>query len=926
MAIQWGSWVNNIAQLGVEFVRTSQSSTSEVWRMDVYLGIRGSINDNYNTLKVTGSFSYSGSIPVNSGPVSALKLYSASSTFTRDFGQNTTGRVSVSMTDFAVGSPTVTATFTIAARPYSAPNAPGSASARRSTDRAAVVSWETPSAGTGNPFTAFYIERSVNGGSYVRATHIASTTARSWTDTGTSSGNYYRYRVRAENGSLTSDWAYSGYVYMTPNAPANVVATKDGADIVLSWVNRGNGTYTTTIFEGNTVVKAGIGSGTTSFRVVAPSTTVPHTYTVAHVAGGLTSSTTAANTVQIAVPPNAPTGLAPNGEPQPAGDTARLSWTHNPGDNSDQTGYMLGWRRSTSAGYTWVERRGTSAGVYDLPASAATAGTVYWTVATWGEHATLGAYAPEASFDVVARPTVTVTAPSTVETDTATVTISTPVTGPVAWEAEATINGEIVTSGGYGTAPFTWELTDLPNSAAVNVRARVMTRVWSRWTAPQSFRVLYAAPSSPTVTTEWDKADYALNLTVDNGENIELTYRWTGARHGSASEKLVDGVVVATNYVPNPSFEAPDGWKYISGASLERTQGLIRQMWATGYGGHGGETGRDGAFIGQVTGNTPGRYYFYIGVNTMVNPPAGWYVAARASLAQDSALDSRLVIEARNSTGGLISTVANSGNKPAPFYRGRLETVVGQIPEGTVNLPVLAFWQTRDGTEAVGLRGWVERVMVAVAPTEAEAVTQLEHYFDGDSPATVRAVSNKVQYQGADGTWVTLADGLGVDPVVTDPTPALNRSTAYRVGAVASTGVVAWSDTIIADPDKLDEVTVFNFGDGYGQCAIIRYNPTLSENSGWAFEQSYVFAGQTVPTTIRGRARTLSQSFTGMVMPEQTFTFADVEAWRELAGWEGLVWCRRPDAEPVLGVASGVALSPEIWGGYQISLTHTESR
>ena len=716
MAVPWGAW-SSLSRLGIDLVRTAQSASSETWAVSVWVETKGYVADNYNTITVSGAFTHSGNVPVNLGSGGTVKLWESTKSFTRQYGKNVTQSVAVSLTEFAAGSPTVTATFTVAARPYSAPNAPGSVSARRSTDRAAVVSWATPSAGEGNPFTAFYIERSVNGGEYGRATHIASTTATSWTDTGTSAGNYYRYRVRAENGSLTSGWTNSGYVYMTPNAPANVVATKDGADIVVSWVNRGNGTYTTTIFEGNTVVKAGIGSGTTSFRVVSPSTTVPHTYTVAHVAGGLTSSTTAANTVQIAVPPNAPTGLAPNGEPQPAGDTARLSWTHNPGDNSEQTGYMLGWRRSTSTGYTWVERRGTSAGVYDLPASAATAGTVYWTVATWGEHATLGAYAPEARFDVVARPTVTVTAPSTAETDTATITISTPEAGPVAWEAEATINGEIVTSGGYGTAPFTWELTDLPNSATVDVRARVMTRVWSQWTSPKSFRVLYAAPSSPTVTTEWDEADYSLNLAVDNGEN-----------------------------------------------------------------------------------------------------------------------------------------------------------------------------------------------------------------FDGDSPATVRAVSNKVQYQDADGTWVTLADGLGVDPVVTDPTPALNRPTAYRVGAVASTGVVAWSDTIIADPDKLDEVTVFNFGDGYGQSAIIRYNPTLSENSGWAFEQSYVFAGQTVPTTIRGRARTLTQKFTGLVMPEQTFAFADVEAWRELAGWEGLVWCRRPDAEPVLGVASGVALSPEIWGGYQISLTHTESR
>ena len=103
MAIQWGSWANNRARLGVEFVRTSQASTSEVWRMDVYLGLKYGANDNYNTLTVTGSFSYSGSVPVNSGTVSALKLYSASKTFTRRIGQTSPGSVSVSLTEFAAG-------------------------------------------------------------------------------------------------------------------------------------------------------------------------------------------------------------------------------------------------------------------------------------------------------------------------------------------------------------------------------------------------------------------------------------------------------------------------------------------------------------------------------------------------------------------------------------------------------------------------------------------------------------------------------------------------------------------------------------------------------------------------------------------------------------------------------------------------------
>lgn len=60
------------------------------------------------------------------------------------------------------------------------------------------------------------------------------------------------------------------------------------------------------------------------------------------------------------------------------------------------------------------------------------------------------------------------------------------------------------------------------------------------------------------------------HLPVTQFSDPGVTYRWTGEPHYSTSEKLIDGEVVATNLVQNPSFERPND--YLLGASrIEHT-------------------------------------------------------------------------------------------------------------------------------------------------------------------------------------------------------------------------------------------------------------------------------------------------------------------------------------------------------------------
>lgn len=519
MAIQWGAWANSIARLGVEFVRTSQASTSEVWRMDVYLGLTGWASDNYNTLKITGSFSYSGSVAVNSGTVSALKLYSASKTFSRRIGKTSAGRVSVSLTEFAAGSPTVTASFTVSGQPYQAPALPGGVGARINANGSATVSFRQ-NATELRPVDGFDIHQQTWPAGSTVLVGQPGWHRTSWTSSALEPGREVRFLVRQRGAGGNGEWVYTGWVQTTPRAPANVVAERVSGQIQVSWVGLSEYQDSTfEVYEGTTLVASGITG--TNYTVESPGAG-SLVYTVKERnSSGVVGPGTDSNPINVLAPPYAPSNLQPNGGYEPSGEALRVSWEHRPTDGSAQTGNTVRYRTSPEgASPSWKTLAGTTAQNRTLTWATLGAGArwVEWQVRTKGEHADWGPYSPVARVDFAPRPTAQITAPTTtIPADSTTVTITAgDPSREYSWRASAYLDGALHASrSGYGKPPYTWKLTGLPNGASLRVEATITAEVDSL-TASRTVAVTYAAPLAPGLEASWISETGAVSLAITN--------------------------------------------------------------------------------------------------------------------------------------------------------------------------------------------------------------------------------------------------------------------------------------------------------------------------------------------------------------------------------------------------------------------------
>ena len=548
MAIQWGSY-SGYARLGVEFVRTSQASTSEVWRMDVYLGLTGWASDNYNALTVTGSFSYSGSITVDSGAVSALKLYSTSKTFPRPIGRTSVGRVSVSLTEFSAGSPTVSASFTVSGQPYQAPALPSGVSVQINPSQSATTSFRQNSTAL-RPVAGFDIRQQTwPAGSTVLVGQPGA--ARTSLTTGVlPAGGEYRFLVRQRGAGGTGDWAYTSWVQTTPRAPANVVAERVTGQIQVSWV--GLSEYQDSTFEvyrGSTLVASGI-TGTT-YTVTNPGAgSLVYTVKERNLSG-VVGPGTDSNPINVLAPPYAPSNLQPNGGYAPAGATLWVRWTHEPSDGSEQTAYTVRYRTSPEgASPSWNEISGTTAQGRALYWSTLGAGAqwVEWQVRTKGEHADWGPYSPVARVDFAPRPTVQITAPTTtIPADSTTVTITAGDTSrEYAWHADAYLESGSWSAerSGYGKPPFTWKLTGLPNGDTLYLTATITAEVDSE-AAGREFDISYAAPLDPELEPSWISETGAVSLAITNpsgGTVPAVSNRLERRTPGGAWEIVAEGL------------------------------------------------------------------------------------------------------------------------------------------------------------------------------------------------------------------------------------------------------------------------------------------------------------------------------------------------------------------------------------------------
>jgi hypothetical protein len=480
------------------------------------------------TLNLSGAVSGSPGYSFSSGYGQTVTTLIWAGTFTRNltYGATQSHGVGASTSIWNGGTPSVTASITLPARPYDKPSAPSSAAVTRNSDTNFKVAWKNnPS--TAGPYSQVLVEKNWRNadGSTTAWYQVASLSgsATSWTDTTVKPNQRYLYRIRARNGSGHSGYTATAGQSTTPAAPTGVVAEKqaDGS-IVVSFVNaaRLTGTGFTVYDNGEQVgTAAAVDVGETqSWTHVDPSTTIAHVYTVTmSETGGLVSAPSApSNSVQLLAPPAAPSGLTPNGVSLAIeAGTPVLSWKHSPVDTSGQTSAEVRRRASGESSWTTTSITGNT---QSLPVSGLDVGTFEW------QARTRGAYLPSdeegfspwssvATFTLVNEPAAVIETPA----DAATIPTS---NLTVAWsyyqtqshahtssqvrllDASGTVIEDKTISGASLEHHLTSTLADT-STYTVQVRVRSSDGVWSPWTSAD-ITVSYSPPLAPDVDTAWD--------------------------------------------------------------------------------------------------------------------------------------------------------------------------------------------------------------------------------------------------------------------------------------------------------------------------------------------------------------------------------------------------------------------------------------
>ncbi|NJI60941.1 fibronectin type III domain-containing protein [Microbacterium oxydans] len=412
------------------------------------------------------------------------------------------------------------------------PTAPSGLAVTRVSDTQHALNWSRNAT-----YSSVVVQRRTDGGAWQQIGNPAGNVA-TFTDTTTSANRKYEYRVAGKTAAGQSGWSGLATVYTTPAAPTGVAAERTGNDIVV----RASGVppYATSydVRDGDTVVATSV---TLPWTHLSPNPATPHTYTVRAKVSTLASAYSApSNTVQLLTPPNAPTGLAPNGAVRPGDASVRFSWTHNPVDSSTQTAYEVRYRTAGSA--PWTTMPGTTAAFRDI---ALAVGGWEWEARTKGSHPDWSPWSSTATLSVIDRPGVAVTQPET-EWDTSTLPVEwswLQVQGrpQSAWQIEL-LNGagDIVEERSGSGAATTFTLTTRLIEGDWTVRVRAATGdVWSDWAA-QSFAVVFDPPALPSISGEWDESEGGVSLSV---------------AFGDPDSPVID----LTNVVSNPSFEAASG-------------------------------------------------------------------------------------------------------------------------------------------------------------------------------------------------------------------------------------------------------------------------------------------------------------------------------------------------------------------------------
>lgn len=247
--------------------------------------------------------------------------------------------------------------------------------------------------------------------------------ATSWTDTNVPIGGEHTYWIASRNqDGGRSAWVSAPPVATKPSTPTGFRAVRSGGDVSLSCVSDAHSFEwwhsTTSATAGFTLLGS---SGEGTYQHLSASLGSTHWYRVYAVASsGAKSDPVTSSAIAPAAPPNAPTGLLPNGVTLNVAAPIPLLWSHNPVDGTAQSSFSGLIRSSVNGGATWSSssdanftKTASAVSAHTLPASMFAPGTlVEWRVRTWGYHANPSPYGPATVFSVAHLPSVTINTPT----------------------------------------------------------------------------------------------------------------------------------------------------------------------------------------------------------------------------------------------------------------------------------------------------------------------------------------------------------------------------------------------------------------------------------------------------------------------------------------------------------------------------------
>lgn len=305
----------------------------------------------------------------------------------------------------------ITASYTVP----SAPADPSSITNTRNSDTQNTVAW------TGTVSSRWRLQRIEDGTMTGEWTFPSSLT---YTDTLTSAGHSYAYRVRNETVPpageafmVASNWVTSSTTYNSPAAPTAISGARTAASTVRVTLSNTANTSTGLEVEASTdpadwsgaISQTYVGAGLLQADMTGISGI--YYFRARNTRGALVSDwSPVSDAVVTLVPPNPPTLTAPTGAVwnYTASQSMTFSFVHNPIDGSAQTAAQVAY--STDGGGTWTTQTLTTQTSYTLSLTASDLGKTFtWRARTMGADPNYSDWSSTKQITVYQQPTVSIT-------------------------------------------------------------------------------------------------------------------------------------------------------------------------------------------------------------------------------------------------------------------------------------------------------------------------------------------------------------------------------------------------------------------------------------------------------------------------------------------------------------------------------------